>query len=99
MKLQTIVFLTGTILVTAGCAVSDPTFTRAGSTPEEASTAYEQCLYQAKIATANTGARPPKYDSKISDSVASGVADGIARGYEEGDLINHCMKIQGYKKS
>lgn len=88
-----------TLLIITGCAVSDPTFTRAGSTPEEASSAYEQCLYQAKIATANAGAQAPKYDAKVSDAVSSGVADGIARGFEEGDLVNHCMKMQGYKKS
>lgn len=98
MKLKLILLLTVPFFATA-CTVTDPVFTKPGSTPSQASEAYQQCLYQAELATANTGAKAPKYDAKISDAVSSGIADGIARGYEEGNLVNHCMKMQGYSKS
>lgn len=98
MKLKSIVLLAAPFLATA-CTVTDPTFTKPGTTPTQASDAYQQCLYQAELATANAGATAPKHDAKISDAVSSGVADGIARGYEQGNLVNHCMKMQGYTKS
>ena len=98
MKTRAFALIAGLIFST-GCAVNDPTFPHQGKTPEQASEAYQQCLYQAEIATANAGATAPKYDGKVSDAVSSGVADGIARGYEQGNLVNHCMKMQGYSKS
>ncbi|MGB7387285.1 MAG: hypothetical protein WA929_06775 [Pseudomonas neustonica] len=87
------------LLATTACAVNDPVYTHPGKTSDEASQAYQQCLYQAEIATANAGATAPKYDGKVSDAVSSGIADGIARGYEQGNLVSHCMKMQGYTKS
>tara|TARA_R110000764_G_scaffold115317_1_gene202339 strand:- start:120 stop:419 length:300 start_codon:yes stop_codon:yes gene_type:complete len=87
------------LLGTTACAVNDPVYTHSGKTSDQAAEAYQQCLYQAEIATANAGATAPKYDGKVSDAVSSGVADGIARGYEQGNLVNHCMKMQGYSKS
>ncbi|OEF25149.1 hypothetical protein A1QC_09600 [Vibrio rumoiensis 1S-45] len=98
MTLQHITLITSIFFITS-CTVSDPTYTRAGTDSTVSSDAYQQCLYQAELATANTGALPPKYNGKINDAVSSGIADGISRGYEQANLIDHCMKIQGYKKS
>tara|TARA_R110002111_G_scaffold116321_2_gene177664 strand:- start:150 stop:410 length:261 start_codon:yes stop_codon:yes gene_type:complete len=70
------------LLATTACAVNDPVYIHPGKTSDEASQAYQQCLYQAEIAT--SGATAPQYDGEVSDAASSGVADGIARGYEQG---------------
>jgi hypothetical protein len=76
------------VFLCVGCAAQyvwqHPTATAAGFERDRL-----QCVYEAKIATANESSQLPR-------SLEDAIARGIAIGTERGELVSSCLQARGY---
>lgn len=77
-----------------GCA-SDWKWAKDGATEQDYIRDWNQCVYEAKLATATYGSSAPASRTQ-SAAVGRGVGDALGAGMAQRDLVKSCMIVKGY---
>jgi hypothetical protein len=79
-------------VVVAGCAPL--TWDRPGTTEAEFNRDFDQCDYEARLATAGYGTSETRRGA--SSAAGQGVGDAVGQALDRHDLTRACLRARGY---
>ncbi len=88
-------FLVGSVFL-AGCASSKKPWIKDDVPRSETEQAMAECKYQAETATVGIGSGG--HYKTYKKALSAGVAAGVERALDQEELIESCMKANGFKQ-